>query len=240
MSKIAPLLSDKTVDTHLPEPIAIIGIGCRFPGGASSPEKLWELLVNKKDAIVDVPEERWDKRKFFSSEDDKPGKMYINQGGFLQEDIRAFDAFFFGVSPREADNIDPQQRLLLEVVYEATEDAGLQLETLQGMDVGVYMGGFFLDYKNLQFKDENRNFLNMHSGVGITLAMLSNRISYTFDFCGPSVSMDTACSSSLTAVHFGCQSLWNNECSLAFAGGVAAMLKPEPLIALSKGPGRSF
>ncbi|MEW5983053.1 MAG: type I polyketide synthase [Acidobacteriota bacterium] len=218
----------------LEEPVAIIGIGCRFPGGASSPDALWRFLLNRGDGIIDVPPDRWDVRRFYDPDVDKPGKMFVRQSGFLQEPIDQFDPLFFGISPREAPNMDPQQRLLLEVTYEAFEDAGLQLEALRGSDTGVFIGGFLLDHKMLQLSPLNRDVINQHTPQGITMAILSNRISYTFDLRGPSVSMDTACSSSLVATHFACQSLGRKDCSLAVVGGVNAILCPETLIALTK------
>lgn len=216
-------------------PIAIIGIACRFPGGASNPLAFWELLKNKGDAITDIPGDRWDFRRFYDPQTEKPGKMHVKQGGFLKEDISQFDPLFFGISPREAENLDPQQRFLLEVTYEAIEDAGLQLEPLKGSDTGVFIGGFALDHSLLLLSKENRQLLNSLTGVSIMLAMLSNRISYTFDLRGPSASIDTACSSSLVTTHYACQSIWNGDCSLAIAGGVNIILKSELLVALSKG-----
>ncbi|RCX16298.1 acyl transferase domain-containing protein [Anaerobacterium chartisolvens] len=215
--------------------IAIIGIGCHLPGGVQSPEELWSLLINKSDAITEVPKDRWDKRLFFDADKEKPGKTYVVQGGFLKEDITLFDSMFFGISPREAPNIDPQQRMLLEVTYEAIEDAGLQLESLRGRNVGVFIGGFFADFFLMQFNPINRDAINMHTAAGFSLGNLSNRISYTFDFRGPSLTIDTACSSSLVAIHHACQSIWNNESSLAIAGGVHIMLRPESFISVSKG-----
>ncbi|MDP4180245.1 MAG: SDR family NAD(P)-dependent oxidoreductase [Bacillota bacterium] len=217
------------------EQIAIIGMGCHLPGGILSPEDFWQLLLNKTDAIIEVPETRWDKRLFFDPDKQKSGKTYVIQGGFLREDITMFDSMFFGISPREAPNIDPQQRMLLEVTYEAIEDAGLQLEALRGKNIGVFVGGFFLDFFLTQFNPLNRDGINMHTATGFSLGNLSNRLSYTFDFKGPSLTIDTACSSSLVALHYACQSIWNNESSLAVVSGVHIMLRPESFISVSKG-----
>lgn len=215
--------------------IAIIGIGCRFPGGASSPEAFWNLLKNGVDAIVDVPGDRWDMRRFYDPDTEKPGKMHCKQAGFLKEKIEYFDPLFFGISPREAEILDPQQRILLEITYEAIEDAGLQVEKLRGSSTGVFIGGFALDNKLLRLGFFNRHLLNSHSATTSTMTMLSNRISYTFDLMGPSISMDTACSSSLVTVHQACQGIWNGDCEIAIAGGVNIMFLPGYFIVLSKG-----
>jgi acyl transferase domain-containing protein/NADPH:quinone reductase-like Zn-dependent oxidoreductase/acyl carrier protein len=220
---------------NIKPPIAIIGIGCRFPGNASNPEAFWELLKNGVDAIIDVPDERWDTKRFYDPRIGRPGKMSAKQAGFLREDIYRFDPLFFGISPREAENLDPQQRLLLETTYEAIEDAGLQVESLKGSNTGVFIGGFTLDQGLFCLSKENREQINSQTAVSIMMTLLSNRISYAFDLRGPSVSMDTACSSSLVTTHFACQGIWNGECSLAISGGVNIMLKPEFSILLSKG-----
>ena len=218
-----------------PEPIAIIGMGCRFPGGANRPEAFWSILESGTDAIIDVPADRWDWRRFYDPKPDKPGKMYVRQAGFLQEPITEFDASFFGISPRESERIDPQQRLLLEVTWEAIEDAGLQVESLQGSDTGVYIGCFNLDNTLSQMGMLNRHWINSHTSTSASMTLLSNRISHIFDFCGPSVSMDTACSASLVALHYACQGLLNGECALAVTGGANVMLRPEFSIVMSKG-----
>ena len=219
----------------LHEPIAIIGTGCRFPGGANNPSAFWELLSKGKDAIVEVPPDRWNKHQYYHPDLSKPGKMYTQHGGFLQEKIDQFDALFFGISPREAACMDPQQRLLLEVVWEALEDAGLSPVQLTGSATGVYIGAFMVDNMLTQMGFLNRNMIGPHTPFSATMTMLSNRISYIFDFQGPSVTIDTACSSSLVAFHSACQALWQGECSLALVGGVNAMLRPETTVGLCKG-----
>ncbi|AMP07573.1 type I polyketide synthase [Collimonas pratensis] len=217
------------------EPIAIIGIGCRFPGGVCNPAEYWELLKNGKDGIVDIPSDRWNADEFYDPNPATPGKMYVRAGGFITQKIKEFDASFFGISPREAGFIDPQQRLLMEVAWEALEDAGLQPDQLAGSDTGVYIGGFMLDNLLTQFSPLNRDQIGPHSAVGSTLTILSNRLSYIFDFRGPSLTLDTACSSSLVAMHEACQSIWRGECALALFGGVNVMHRPENLIAMCKG-----
>lgn len=216
------------------EPLAIIGFGCHFPGGAISPQAFWDLLTAGTDATRELPADRWDVRKFYDPDPLKSGKMYTSHGGYLER-IDQFDAQFFGIAPREAMWLDPQQRLLLQVTWEAIEDAGLPAEDLIGSDTGVFMGGFTLDYQLTQnFGPLSRYELQAHSATGMMMTMLANRISYIFGFHGPSMSIDTACSSSLVALHLACQSIWNGECSLALAGGVNAMMAPAMTIAESK------
>lgn len=217
------------------EPLAIIGIGCHFPGGATSPEAFWELLCSGTDATREVPADRWDVRKFYDPDSKKSGKMNTFRGGYLDR-IDQFDAHFFGISPREAVWLDPQQRLLLQATWEAIEDAGQVAEKLAGSNTGVFIGGFTLDYQLLQnFGVLSRYELQTHSATGMMMTMLANRLSYVFGFHGPSLTVDTACSGSLVAVHLACQSIWTGECSLAIAGGVNAMIAPTMTIAESKG-----
>ncbi len=217
------------------EPLAIIGIGCHFPGGATSPQAFWDLLCAGVDATRDVPPDRWDMRKFYDPDSKKSGKMHTYHGGYLER-LDLFDAQFFGISPREAVWLDPQQRLLLQVTWEALEDAGLVAERLAGSNTGVFIGGFTLDYQLMQnFGVYSRYELQTHSATGMMMTMLANRISYVFGFHGPSLAVDTACSGSLVAVHLACQSIWNGECSLAIAGGANAMIAPTMTIAESKG-----
>ncbi len=215
--------------------IAIVGMGCRFPGGVNSPNEFWQLMIEGRDAIVDVPPDRWDIRKYFDPDPNKPGKMYTRSGGFLQQRIDQFDAQFFGISPREAACTDPQQRLLLEVAWEALEDAGLVPEGIAGSDAGVYIGAFMLDNKLTQMSAANSEMIGPHTAVSSTMTILSNRLSYVFDLRGPSVSMDTACSSSLVAFHHACQAIWRGECHLALAGGVNVIFRPEVNLAMCKG-----
>ncbi|WP_372365140.1 aminotransferase class I/II-fold pyridoxal phosphate-dependent enzyme [Candidatus Uabimicrobium sp. HlEnr_7] len=220
---------------HKNEPLAIVGIGCRFPGGASHPQKFWELLLNETDAIIDVPLDRWDMRKYYSLNTNLPGKMRQKQAGFLQEKIDEFDPLFFGISPREAEFLDPQQRILLEVAYEAIEDAGIRLEQLQQAVAGVFVGGFCLDNLLQKTNPLNRDTIGAMSPTSSSMTMLSNRLSYIFDLKGPSLSIDTACSSSLVACNYACNSIWNEECDIALVGGVNIMFRPEYSITMSKG-----
>ena len=217
------------------KPIAIVGIGCRFPGEASTPEKFWDLMVNKKDAIVNVPKDRWDQRSFYDASEKKTGKMRVMQGGFLKEGVKNFDPLFFGISPVEAEDLDPQQSLLLEVTYEALEDCGMTMDSIKGSKTGVFVGGFTIDNYIAKASQESKHLIKSHTSLGSPLTMLSNKISYCFDLRGPSITIDTACSSSLVATHYACQSIWNGESEMALVGGVNAMLSPEIFVLMSQG-----
>lgn len=215
------------------DPIAIVGIGCRFPGGVTNTKEYWELLLNGVDAISMVPEDRWNLNSFANDDRSAPGKTYTRHGGFI-DGISQFDPAFFNISPREAASMDPQQRLLLETSWEAMADAGLDTQKLRRAHVGVYMGIFTHDYNNLQLDSLNRELIDTHTGVGGSMSIVANRISYTFDLIGPSLTLDTACSSSLVALHLACQAIRNGEIDMAVVGGANACLKPEFTIATSK------
>ncbi len=210
-------------------------MACRFPGGAHSPQQFWQRLAAGTDAIIDVPPDRWNSERFYHPDPDQPGKMYIRQGGFLQQPLAAFDAAFFRMTPREAEQLDPQQRLLLEVTRETFDDAGYTPARWQGAPVGVYMGAFTMDHMGQQLAYFHRDHISTHTGMSTTMVMLSNRLSYLFDLRGPSLTVDTACSSSLVALHLACQALQQGDCALALAGGVNIMFRPEFVIAMSKG-----
>lgn len=228
-------MTSATTHESAREPIAIIGIGCHLPGGATDPATFWDLMVRGVDATREVPEDRWEVAKFYDPDNAKLGKMATFRGGFLDR-VDEFDPQFFGISPREAIWIDPQQRLLLRTAWEAMDEAGLDVDALAGSPTGVFIGGFTLDYQLLQnYGVQSRYELQAHSATGMMMTMLSNRLSYAFDFRGPSLSVDTACSGSLVAVHLAAQAIWNGECSLALAGGVNVMLAPNMTIAESKG-----
>ncbi len=203
-------------------PIAITGIGCRFPR-ASGPEAFWRLLREGGDAITEAPPDRWDLDVYYDPDPAAPGKMVTRFGGFV-DGVDRFDAQFFRMSPREAAQTDPQQRLLLEVTWEALEDAGLVAERLAGSATGVYVGVMNADYSVLSRRD--LGLIDVHSGPGNAAAIVANRLSYVLDLRGPSVAVDTACASSLTAVHLACSSLLSGECDLALAGGVNLLLSP--------------
>jgi len=213
------------------ESIAIVGIGCRLPGGIDSPARFWDFLRTGGDAISDVPKSRWDADAFFAADPAAPGRTYARRGGFL-DDIDQFDPGFFGISPREAAHIDPQQRLLLETAHEAMEDAGERWEDPALRNTGVFVGVFIHDYQHIQFAD--RELLGAHTGTGSAMSLAANRISYAFDLHGPSIAVGTACSSSLVAVDLACKALLNGDCDYALAGGVNVIIKPEMTIAMSK------
>src|ERR1700733_14683457 len=212
-------------------PIAIVGIGCRFPGGVTDPKSFWRLLRDGVDAISEIPSDRIDIGTYYDPRPALPGKMSTQWGGFLDQ-IEMFDAAFFGISPREADRLDPQQRLLLEVAWEALEDAGQPSERLAGSLTGVFIGLWLNDYEARLFADPAAMDFYMTTGTGRYSA--SGRLSYVLGLEGPSLTIDTACSSSLVAVHLACQSLRRNECSLALAGGANIILQPHISIAYSQ------
>jgi acyl transferase domain-containing protein len=215
------------------EPIALVGIGCRFPGGANDPEAFWKLLEEGVDAVTEVPADRWSQRAFYDPEQGKPGKTRSRWGGFV-EGIDRFDPQFFGISPREAVRMDPQQRLLLEVTHEALEDGGQVLARLAGSRVAVFVGISSWDYSVLQVNFRDRGVIDVYSNTGGTLSIAANRISYCFDFRGPSASVDTACSSALVAVHLACRSIWEDGCPLALAAGVNALFLPDWYVGFSR------
>ena len=214
------------------EPIAIIGFGCRFPGGVTDGDSFWSLLAGGVDAIGEVPADRWDRDALFNANPAVPGRMTVRHGGFLSE-IDRFDAGFFEIAPREAESMDPQQRLLLEVAYEAMEDAGQVPDARAGSDVGVFVGICNGDYGQLLRSRPLEN-IDTYMSTGTSFAVAGGRISYVFGFEGPNVAVDTACSASLVAVHLACQSLKNDESSLAIAGGVNVILSPEVSINFSR------
>ncbi len=213
------------------EPVAVIGLGCRFPGGATGPDGYWSLLREGRDAIREVPRDRWDVDAWYDPDPDVPGKMATRWGGFLDE-IDRFDPGFFGISPREAASMDPQQRLLLEVAWEALEHAGQAPDRLGETRTGVFVGICGNDYFNLLMRSA-AGPSNTYLASGTAHSVVSGRLSYVLGLRGPSVSIDTACSSSLAAVHLACQSLRVGDCRMALAGGVNAVLLPEPTVALS-------
>ncbi len=213
------------------EPLAIVGIGCRLPGGVYDAESFWEFLRSGQSGISEVPEDRWNLQRYYDPNPDVPGKMITRWGGFL-ESVGQFDARFFGISPREALRMDPQQRWLLEIAWETLEDGGLAPDRISGSRTGVFVGISSNDYANIQMKGPAD--VDVHTNSGSTLSIASNRISYLFNLKGPSVSVDTACSSALVAVNLACQSIWYGQCELALAGGVNAIITPDSSIGFSK------
>jgi acyl transferase domain-containing protein/NADPH:quinone reductase-like Zn-dependent oxidoreductase/acyl carrier protein len=214
------------------EPIAIIGMACRFPG-ANNLEEFWNLLCSGVDAVTEIPADRWDGDSFYDPDPAVVGKMNSRWGGFM-DNFDRFDAQFFGISPREASRMDPQQRISLEMAWEALEDAGQVPALLAGSRTGVFIGIGTTDYARMQVGNL-KTASHVHAGTGGALSIAANRISYVFNFRGPSMAIDTACSSSLVATHLACQSLWTGESSLALAGGINAILDPKLSVTLSKG-----
>ncbi|NEO74658.1 polyketide synthase, partial [Moorena sp. SIO3H5] len=214
------------------EPIAIVGMSCRFPGGANNPDSFWELLRNGVDTIAEVPMSRWDMDSFYDPNPGAPDKIYTRQAGFLDIGVDEFDADFFGVAPREAVEMDPQQRLLLELSWEALENAGISPNKLAGSKSGVFVGINNSDYTQLQISQDVAN--NAYFFTGSAFSVAAGRLAYFLGLQGPALAIDTACSSSLVAVHLSCQSLRARECGLALAGGVNLMLSPQTTIILSQ------
>lgn len=214
------------------ESIAVIGMACRFPGGADTPEKFWKLLHDGVDTVAEIPDSRWDVDAYYHPDPEMPGRMYTRYGSFL-ENVDGFDAQFFGISPREVIGIDPQQRLLLEVGWEALENAGQAPGQLSGTKTGVFVGLHMADYSLTLYRSDPDK-IDAYKSMGAMRSLAAGRLSYLLNLQGPAMQLDTACSSALLAVHLACRSLQARECHLALTGGVNLVFSPENSIGLSK------
>ncbi|KAJ5788006.1 hypothetical protein N7457_002996 [Penicillium paradoxum] len=212
-------------------PIAIVGIGGRFPGEATNPDRLWDMVSSGRSALTEVPKDRFNIDAFYHPHAERQGTMNVRGGHFLKDDVALFDAPFFSITAKEAHAMDPQQRLALEVAYEALENGGMRMEDVLGSSIACYMASFTRDYATLRGHDAED--IPMYEGTGNGSAMISNRISWFFDLKGPSLSLDTACSSSLVALHLACQSIRTGESKCAMVGGTNLILMPEMQTAMT-------
>lgn len=210
---------------------AIIGMACRLPGQVSNPEDFWKLCARRRSAWSEMPSSRFNQAAYQHPNAQRSGTFNNKGGHFLDDDVSRFDAPFFNITLLEAISLDPQQRILLECTFEALENAGISKQSLAGRNVGVFAGASYPDYEGRNLRDLET--IPMHQSTGNAITMQANRISYYFDFNGPSFTVDTACSSSLTALHLACQSLKNGECSMAVVCAAHLNLTPELFISMS-------
>ncbi len=221
------------LDRSLDAEIAVIGIGCRLPGGVESPGDYWRLLRDGVHAITETPPDRWNLERFYFPDDIRPGKTQSRWGGYVSG-IDRFDPQLFGISPKEAASMDPQQRMLLEVAWRAIEDAGQPIRRLAGRQVAVFVGISSFDYAVAGLSYTDRAVIGSYSNTGSSTSIAANRVSYCFDLRGPSLAVDTACSSSLVALHLACESLIRGESEMALCGGVNALLLPDFYVGFSQ------
>ena len=228
-------LAERDKENHqsrtIREPIAVVGMGCRYPGGVRTPDDFWQLLSSGRDILREIPNERWDVEAHYDPEMTVPGKMYVRHGHYL-DDIDQFDPQFFGLSPREAESLDPQQRLVMEISWETLEHAGIAADKLQGGKTGVFVGQYWDDYSMQRIYAADNRELDRYAQLSGLRGLTAGRICHILDSHGPAIQLDTACSSSSLAVHLACQSLRTGESDLALAGGVSLILAPEHLIGI--------
>lgn len=215
-----------------PEPIAIVGSGCHFAGGTDSPSALWKLLLEPRDVRTTIDDSRFNAEGWYHPDGSYHGRCNVKKSYLLDRDVNTFDTEFFGMTPVEAKATDPQQRLLMETVYEALEAAGMTLEGLRGSDTGVYVGVMWCDYESNLFRDLQT--VPKYSVIGTGRSSISSRLSYFFDWHGPSVTLDTACSSSLVALHLAVQALRAGDSRVAVACGTNVIVGPENYVTMSK------
>lgn len=226
-AQAAPKAKDK-------EPIAIVGLGCRFPGGVNKIESLWQLLMDKKDVSKPIPKDRWDNEAIYDPDPLRPGHTHARTAAFLEEDVKAFDAGFFGIVPREAKSIDPLQRMILEVVYEALEEAGIAADSLKGTNTAVFIAIGNSDYIQARFRSGNLETMDVYDATGIPFATAAGRVSYLYDLQGPNFALDAACASSIVGLHLACESLQKGESDTAIVASANLLLTPELFVGLSK------
>lgn len=214
--------------------VAIVGMSCRFPNGGNSPEEYWDNLIKGKDRVSIIPKDRWDINKYYSEDKKESGKMYTKYANFLNTSIKEFDAQFFNISPKEAESLDPQQRILLELTWEAFENSGMDIREYFGTNTGVYGAIACEEYSMGNYKSGNLDKIDAYSLTGTAFSTAFGRISYTFGFEGPCISVDTACSSTLTALHIACKALEAGEVDTAIVAGVNLMLTPTIHVCFSK------
>ena len=231
IARLRAKISEQAGGKGLREPIAIIGMGCRFPGGVRTPQDFWSLLKSGRDVLRDIPSDRWDIDEHYNPAVTVPGKIYVRQGYYL-DNIDQFDPQFFGLSPREAESLDPQQRLVMEVCWETLEHAGIAPTSLKGGKTGVFVGQYWDDYSSQRIYCTDNRDIDRYAQLSALRGLTAGRICHILDSHGPAIQLDTACSSSSLAVHLACQSLRSGESDVALAGGVSLILAPEHLIGI--------